>query len=151
MPRRDNTKYLADSAACNQGSNARKKLGEHAVIKLDELKAISDLSGTEYPQEMTVICRPRIRSSTNSRRYTAWLRDNSVVGAAQGVLKVEPEDLIEAGYPESQTKAFLDAYHALEQAESSSPGHVVPEALRLHYYSRELGEAVNPTTLPTTR
>ena len=40
------------------------------------------------------------------------------------MLKSKPEELVEAGYPESQVRAFLDAYHELEQAESSSPGHV---------------------------
>ena len=64
-------------------------------------------------------------------------------------LKSNPADLIEAGYPESQTKAFLDAYHALEQAESSSPGHVSQDvAAQFLNSSRELGEAVNPDPLP---
>src|SRR5262249_24812123 len=51
---------------------------------------------------------------------------------------------------ESQTKAFLAAYHALEQAESSSPGHVSQDvAARVLTSSRELGEAVNATRYPT--
>jgi ABC-type transport system involved in cytochrome c biogenesis permease subunit len=60
-------------------------------------------------------------------------------------LKSNPADLIEAGYPESQTKSFLDAYHALEQAESHSPGHLSEDvAARFLSSSRGLGEAVNP-------
>ena len=66
-------------------------------------------------------------------------------------MKSNPDHLTEAGYPQSQTKAFLDAYHALEQAESSSPGHVSQEvAARFLATSRELGEAVNGARYPTS-
>ncbi len=66
------------------------------------------------------------------------------------MLKSKPEELVEAGYPESQVRAFLDAYHELEQAESSSPGHVSEAAAaKFLAASRELGEAVNPTKYPT--
>ena len=83
-------------------------------------------------------------------RYTAWLRDNSVWVPLKVIFKSKPEELIEAGYPESQSRAFLDAYHELEQAESSSPGHVSQDAAaKFLAASRELGEAVNPTKYPT--
>ena len=66
------------------------------------------------------------------------------------MLKSKPEELVEAGYPESQVRAFLDAFHELEQAESSSPGHVSEAAAaKFLTASRELGEAVNPTKYPT--
>ena len=40
------------------------------------------------------------------------------------LLKAKPEDLVAAGYPEAEVKAFLTAYHELEQAEDRSPGQV---------------------------
>ena len=33
------------------------------------------------------------------------------------LLKAKPEDLVAAGYPEAEVKAFLAAYRELEQAE----------------------------------
>src|SRR5262249_33628706 len=51
---------------------------------------------------------------------------------------------------EGPAKAFLDAYHAFEQAEVSSPGQVSEAvASGLLSASRSLGEAVNPTKYPT--
>ena len=66
------------------------------------------------------------------------------------MLKSKPEELVAAGYPESQVHAFLDSYRELEQAESSSPGHLTQAtAAKFLTASRELGEAVNPTKYPT--
>ena len=116
------------------------------LFKLDELKAISTY-WNDIPQDDRHV---PTEDPKFDERYSAWLRDNSVWVPLKVFVKANPEQLIEAGYPESQTKAFLDAYHALEQAESSSPGHVSQDvASRFLTTSRELGEAVNPTRYPT--
>ena len=118
------------------------------LFKLDELKAISTY-WNDIPREDRHV---PTEDAKFDERYTAWLRDNSVWVPLKVFLKSNPDDLIEAGYPESQTRAFLDAYHALEQAESSSPGHVSEDvAARFLTTSRELGEAVNPTRYPDRR
>ena len=147
MPRPNNAKYLADTARAIKEVREKKQSPESMpLFKLDELKAISTY-WNNIPQDDR---HDPTEDSKFDERYTAWLRDNSVWVPLKVFLKSNPADLIEAGYPESQTKAFLDAYHALEQAESSSPGHVSQDvAARFLNTSRELGEAVNPTRYPT--
>jgi ABC-type transport system involved in cytochrome c biogenesis permease subunit len=147
MPRPSNTDYLADT------SRAIKELGEKkgdtrelALMKLDELKALSTY-WENIPRE------DRHDPTQNEKfdaKFTAWLRDNSVWVPLKVILKSKPEELTAAGYPESQLRGFLEAYHGLEQAESSSPGSLsVPAAERFLTASRELGEAANPTKYPT--
>ena len=120
---------------------------EMPQFKLDELQAISTY-WNDVPKEDRHV---PTEDPKFDERYSAWLRDNSVWVPLKVFVKANPEHLIAAGYPESQTKAFLDAYHALEQAESSSPGHVSQEvASRFLTTSRELGEAVNASRYPTT-
>jgi ABC-type transport system involved in cytochrome c biogenesis permease subunit len=152
MPRPSNTTYLADTARAVKEARAmqdsREKLGPEsmALFKLDELKAFSTFWNNIPLDERKVPTEdPKFDD-----RFTAWLRDNSVWVPLKVFLKSKPAELVEAGYPESQTKAFLDAYHALEQAESSSTGHLSPDVAALFLKtSRELGEAVNPTRYPT--
>ena len=68
------------------------------------------------------------------------------------LLKAKPEDLVAAGYPEAEVKAFLTAYRELEQAEDRYPGQVRRGRRRaMLASSRKLGEAVNPTKYPTRR
>ena len=146
MPRPSNAKYLADSSRTIKEASEKQSAEEMPLFKLDELQAISTY-WNDVPKEDRHV---PTEDPKFDERYSAWLRDNSVWVPLKVFLKANPEHLIEAGYPESQTKAFLDAYHALEQAESSSPGHVSQEvASRFLTTSRELGEAVNATRYPT--
>ena len=84
-------------------------------------------------------------------KFSAWLRDSSVWVPLKVLLKAKPEDLVAAGYPEAEVKAFLTAYHELEQAEDRSPGpgRRAAAAATMLASSRKLGEAVNPTKYPT--
>jgi ABC-type transport system involved in cytochrome c biogenesis permease subunit len=148
MPRPSNAKYLADSARTIKQAREKQSADEMPNFKLDELQAISTY-WNDVPKEDRHV---PAEDSKFDERYSAWLRDNSVWVPLKVFLKANPEHLIEAGYPESQTKAFLAAYHALEQAESSSPGHVSQDvAARFLTTSRELGEAVNDTRYPTVK
>ena len=150
MPRPSNPKYLAATAAAIKDAKAKRRdpqaMDSIPLYKLDELKAIST-----YWQNVPEDDRhDPTEDPTFDERYTAWLRDNSVWVPLKVFLKSKPSDLIESGYPESQTTTFLEAYHALEQAESSSPGQISRDvAARFLSASRELGEAVNPTRYPT--
>jgi ABC-type transport system involved in cytochrome c biogenesis permease subunit len=152
MPRPVNAKYLATTNQAIKETIQRKDGREGAsardlpLMKLDSLKAFSTYwnfvpsSERHYPTE----------DAKFDERYTSWLRQNSVWVPLKALLRSKPEELIEAGYPESEVRAFLDAYHALEQAESSSPGKVSQEvASRFLAASRSLGEAVNPSKYPT--
>ena len=118
------------------------------LFKLDELKAISTY-WNNIPQDDRHV---PTEDAKFDERYTAWLRDNSVWVPLKVFLKSKPADLVEAGYPESQTKAFLDAYHALEQAESSSPGHVSRGCGRaVSDYLARAGRSGEPHPLPDRR
>ncbi len=146
MPRPANSKYLADSALSIKEARS-KGTDDMPFFKLDELKAISTY-WTNIPREDRHV---PTENAEFDERYIDWLRDNSAWVPLKVMLKANPDDLIKAGYPEGPTRSFLDAYHALEQAETSSPGQV-SEAVgaQLLAASRELGEAVNPSIYPTT-
>jgi ABC-type transport system involved in cytochrome c biogenesis permease subunit len=147
MPRPNNSNCLAHTALAIKEVRQKKGNPESMpLFKLDELKAISTYWNNIQQEER----HDPTEDSKFDERYAAWLRDNSVWVPLKVFLKSDPAELIEGGYPETQTKAFLDAYHALEQAESSSPGHVSQDvAAQFLNSSRELGEAVNPTRYPT--
>jgi len=147
MPRPSNATYLADtSRSIKEAGEKKGNYRELALMKLDELRALSTY-WENIPRD------DRHNPTENAafdERYAAWLRDNSVWVPLKVILKSKPEELIEAGYPQSQLRAFLDAYHELDQAESRTPGLVsLPVAARFLTASRELGEAVNPTKYPT--
>jgi ABC-type transport system involved in cytochrome c biogenesis permease subunit len=77
-------------------------------------------------------------------KFALWLRENSAWVPLKVLLKAPPEELVAAGYPESETKAFLTAYHELEQAEDHAPGQVAESAASATLTtSRKLGEAVD--------
>ena len=148
MPRPNNAKYLAETAKTIKEAREKDDPRDLPLFKLDELKAISTF-WNDIPRDDR---HDPTEDATFDERYTAWLRDNSVWVPLKVMLKSKPEELVEAGYPESQVRAFLDAYHELEQAESSSPGHVSEAAAaKFLTASRELGEAVNPTKYPDRR
>ena len=146
MPRPTNAQYLAATAKAIKDAGESRSQRDLPLLKLDSLKAFSTYwnfvptSERHYPTE----------DAKFDERYTAWLRQNSVWVPLKTLLKSKPEELIEAGYPEREVRAFLDAYHELEQAESSSPGKVSQEvAAKFLAASRSLGEAVNLTKYPT--
>ncbi len=146
MPRPGNAKYLAETAKTIKQAREKGDPRDLPLFKLDELKAISTF-WNDIPRDDR---HTPSENATFDERYTAWLRDNSVWVPLKVMLKSKPEELIEAGYPEGPVRAFLDAFHELEKAESSSPGHVSEAAAaKFLATSRELGEAVNPTKYPT--
>ena len=51
-------------------------------------------------------------------KFSLWLRESSAWVPLKVLLKANPDDLVAAGYPEAEVKAFLAAYHELEQAEA---------------------------------
>jgi ABC-type transport system involved in cytochrome c biogenesis permease subunit len=150
MPRPSSAQYLAETAKTIKQFKAAREKGEDPrslpLLKLDELKAISTFLN-DIPSDDR---HDPTENAEFDQRYTTWLRDNSVWVPLKVILKSKPEELVEAGYPESQVRGFLDAYHELEQAETSSPGQVsTAAAAKFLAASRELGEAVNPTKYPT--
>jgi ABC-type transport system involved in cytochrome c biogenesis permease subunit len=146
MPRPSSAKYLAETTKTIKQAREKGDPRDMPLFKLDELKAISTF-WNDIPRDDR---HDPTEDATFDERYTAWLRDNSVWVPLKVMLKSKPEELVEAGYPESQVRAFLAAFHELEQAESSSPGHVSEAAAsKFLTTSRELGEAVNHTKYPT--
>jgi ABC-type transport system involved in cytochrome c biogenesis permease subunit len=146
MPRPSSAQYLADSARtikkAREGANPR----DLPLFQQDELQAISTF-WNDVPRDDR---RDPTQDPAFDQRYAAWLRDNSAWVPLKVLLRSKPEELTAAGYPETQMRAFLDAYHELEQAESSSPG-LVGESTAERFLSatRALGEAVNPSKYPT--
>ncbi len=147
MPRPINAQYLAETAKTIK--EAREK-ETRATCR----SSSSTSSRRSRPSGMTsratiATTRPKTRRSTNATPPGSATTRSGY--RSRCILKSKPEELIEAGYPESQVRAFLDAYHELEQAESSSPGHVSsrPRPRKFLAASRALGEAVNPTKYPT--
>ncbi len=146
MPRPSNTKYLADTARAMKEYNPNKSTSDLPLMILDELKAISTY-WRNIPREDH---HAPTENAKSDERYAAWLRENSVWVPLKVLLKSKPEELAQAGYPDSQMRAFLEAYHELEQAESQSPGSLSsPLAERFLTASRGLGEAVNPSFYPS--
>ena len=123
-----------------------KSLRDLAPIKLDALKAL-DTYWNDIPRDE----RDDPSEDAQAGREVHGVASRQLgLGAAQGLAQVEARELVEAGYPEAEVKAFLDAYHELEQAEDQLPGRF-PEAAAdaMLASSRELGESVNPTKYPT--
>jgi ABC-type transport system involved in cytochrome c biogenesis permease subunit len=146
MPRPNNAKYLAETAKTIKEAREKADPRDMPLFKLDELKAISTF-WNDIPRDDRHV---PTEDAKFDERYTEWLRDNSVWVPLKVILKSKPEELVEAGYPESQVRAFQTTYRELEQAESSSPGHVSEiTAGKFFASTRDLGEAVNPTKYPT--
>ncbi|AMV38544.1 Cytochrome c biogenesis protein CcsA [Planctomyces sp. SH-PL62] len=83
-------------------------------------------------------------------KFSSWLAENSVWTPLKVLLKADAESLVKAGFPEAETRAFLDAYKAFEQAENQKPGAIpIETADALLASSRALGEALNPEHYPT--
>ena len=74
MPRPNNAKYLAETAATIKQAREKRDPGDLPLFKLDELKAISTY-WNDVPRDDR---RDPTEDATFDERYTAWLRDNSV-------------------------------------------------------------------------
>ena len=86
---------------------------------------------------------------SSTRSFTAWLRDSSTWVPLKMFLKAKPEELVAAGYPEGAVKAFLDAYHELEQAEASYPALAEPAAAAFVERLAIAGRGRGPTAIPS--
>ncbi|MGC8640913.1 MAG: cytochrome c biogenesis protein [Isosphaeraceae bacterium] len=111
-----------------------------APLEFDVLKSL-DTYWNAIPRDQR---KDPGKDAAFDEKFSLWLRENSAWVPLKVLLKARPDDLVAAGYPETETKAFLAAYHELEQAEASSPGQVSKDtASALLASSRELGEAVD--------
>ncbi len=147
MPRLTSDAYLADTAKSIKHARETRDMAQASLLVLDELKAIST-----YWNDIPIDDRHDPAESKDAdQRYKNWLRDNVVWTPVQVFLKSKPEDLIAAGYPESQLRAFLEAYRTLESSEAGAPGHS-PEMVGKSFLAaaRAFGEAINPTSYPAT-
>ena len=146
MPRPFSFKALGYITQVIKKARESKNLRDLAQIEFDTLKAV-DTYWNDIPRDQ------RVEPGENAQldeKFSAWLRDNSVWVPLKVLLKTKPEDLVQAGYSESEVNAFLEAYHALEQAENHYPGQIPREAAdAMLASSRRLGESVNPTKYPT--
>jgi ABC-type transport system involved in cytochrome c biogenesis permease subunit len=145
-PRPNNAQYLAETAKTIKQAREKDAPRDLPLFKLDELSAISSF-WNDIPRADRHL---PTEDAEFDKRYSDWLRDNSAWVPLKVMLKSKPEELVEAGYPANQVRAFLDSYRELEQAETSSPGNVSETTgAKFLAATRELGEAVNPTKFPT--
>ena len=146
MPRPFSFKALGFVTEVIKKARASKSLHDLAPIEFDTLKAL-DTYWNDIPRDQ------RVAPGENAHldeKFATWLRDSSVWVPLKVLLKAKPENLVEAGYPEAESSAFLAAYRELEQAEDHYPGEI-PQAAAdaMLASSRKLGEGVNPTKYPT--
>ena len=145
MPRPFSFKALAYVTKVIKKAREGKNVRDLAPIEFDTLKALD----TYWNDVQRDDRHDPGENAQFDEKFSAWLRDNSVWVPLKVLLKAKPEDLVDAGFPEAETKAFLEAYRALEVAEDRSPGQVSESATSaLLASSRKLGEAVNPTKYP---
>jgi ABC-type transport system involved in cytochrome c biogenesis permease subunit len=138
LPRPSDAKYMTFTARTIETVRAKQSADQLAPMELDALKAI-DTYWSLIPREDHHTPGEDKQADT---KFAEWLRDSSTWVPLKTLLKAKPETLAEAGYPESSVKAFLDAYHRLEQAEVQSPGHLAESvATAFVNSSRALGEA----------
>ncbi len=139
MPRPSDAKYLAFLAQTIKDVPCKESVEGLAPMQLDALKAIDTYWGV-IPQEDH---KTPGEDAKLDAKLSRWLRDSSTWVPLKTFLKAKPESLVAAGYPDGAVKAFLDAYHGLEQAEVRAPGHLAePAAAAFVQSSRSLGEAV---------
>jgi len=145
MPRPSSAQYLADTARSIK--EAREKgTRDMPLWKLDELKAVSTF-WNDVPRDDR---HDPTEDAAFDKRYSDWLRDNSVWVPLKVLLKSKPEELIAAGCSEEPLRGFLDAFHELEQAEVSAPGQIASStASKFVSATRALGESLNPTKYPS--
>ena len=122
MPRPSNPTYLAFTA---EAVKKARELGQEGVrdlplMELDALKALS-MYWNDLPRDDR---KDPGEDAKFDAKFSAWLQEKSVWVPLRVLLDAKPEDLERAGYPSQQVTAFLDAFRALEKAETSSPGTV---------------------------
>ena len=146
MPRPSSYKALGYLAKVMKKARETTNLRELLLLEFDTLKAI-DTYWNDLPREQR---HDPLEDPKFDEQFSAWLRESSVWVPLKVLLKSKPEDLVEAGYPEPEVKAFVAAYHDFEQAEDHSPGEV-PEAIAsaLLGGSRRLGEALGSARYPS--
>lgn len=121
-------------------------LRELSAIEFDTLKAL-DTYWNDTPRD------DRHEPGENAEfdaKFASWLDANSVWTPLKVLLQAEPEALAKAGFPEAETRAFLDAYNLFVANEKDHPG-ALPEDVAggLLAASRALGEAISPQHYPT--
>jgi len=121
-------------------------LRDLSPVEFDTLKAL-DTYWNETPRE------DRHEPGENpefDKKFASWLDENSVWTPLKVLLQAEPEALTKAGFPEAETRAFLDAYHVFVNNEKNYPGQLPVEvADELLAASRVLGESISPDHYPT--
>lgn len=115
-------------------------------VEFDTLKAL-DTYWNDTPKE------DRHEPGENAefdKKFASWLDANSVWTPLKVFLQDEPEALAKAGFPEAETKAFLEAYEAFVNNEKNYPGELPRDvADALLAASRTLGEKISPEHYPT--
>ncbi len=146
MPRPSSRKALDYYKEVIPKARTVQNLRELSPVEFDTLKAL-DTFWNDTPRD------DRHEPGENAafdEKFAAWLGESSVWTPLKVLLKADPEDLIKAGYPEAETRAFVAAYRQFENGENSYPG-ALPAAVasELLSTSRALGEAVNSVHYPT--
>ena len=146
MPRPFSAKALGYITTVIKKARESRNPRDLAPFEFDTLKAI-DTYWTATPLEQR---HDPGEDAKFDEQFSIWLRDSSAWVPLKVLLKASPDDLVAAGYPEAEVKAFQTAYHELEQAEDRYPGKMPVEAAStMLASSRKLGEALNPTKYAT--
>ena len=146
MPRPFSAKALGYITTVIKKARAAKNPRDLAPFEFDTLKAL-DTYWTATPVDQR---HDPGEDAKFDEQFSIWLRDSSAWVPLKVLLKANPEDLVAAGYPEAEVKAFQTAYHELEQAEDHYPGRSAEAAAdAMLASSRKLGETLNPTKYAT--
>ncbi|QEH33371.1 Cytochrome c biogenesis protein CcsA [Aquisphaera giovannonii] len=139
MPRPSSAKAMGYLAGVIKKARESKDVRSLSPLEFDVLKAL-DTYWDAIPRDQR---RDPGEDPKFDERFGAWLRENSAWVPLKAFVKSGAEDLIAAGYPEAETRAFLAAYKEMTQAEDREPGHLAePLAAAMLDSSRKLGEAV---------
>ena len=140
MPRPSGTKALAYFTGVIKKAREARSARGLTPFEFDVLKSL-DTYWNAIPRDQR---KDPGEDAAFDEKFSSWLRENSAWVPLKVLLKANPDDLVAAGYPEAETKAFLAAYHDLEQAEASAPGQVSQAtASAMLASSRKLGAAVD--------
>jgi hypothetical protein len=128
-----------------------RELGQEGVrdlplMELDALKALS-MYWDSLPRDDRKVPGEDAKFDA---RFTAWLEEKSGWVPLRVLLDAKPELLERAGYPNKEVTAFIDAFRALEKAETSSPG-TVPATATTHLVAKATTWARRSTRSRTRR
>ncbi|WP_165226641.1 cytochrome c biogenesis protein [Aquisphaera insulae] len=139
MPRTSSAKAMTYLAGVVKKARESRDVRSLAPIEFDVLKAL-DTYWDAIPRDQR---KDPGEDAKFDDKFGAWLRENSAWVPLRVFVKAGASDLVAAGYPEAETKAFLDAYAAMIQAEDRQPGRLPePLAAAMIASSRTLGDAV---------